>query len=342
MTSEYFKNLNKNATFVFYDSWPNFNNAERELLKRIEYSCALSNIEFITISNNGIINLSHHPLYNKNVNDIDTKYIDAIISLHWESPKNTDFFTVYFLWNPIEYYDQTNIERLKNFDTYVSCCSPSVDKITKLITNKNIIANVNHSLSEPLLEYDHKNFKCFYIGINWELCSNKPTRYSKLLKSLDRENLINIYGPRRFLGINVWEGYNNYVDEINFDGISIIHEISKSGICLVLSSEEHKNSQICSNRLFEGLAANVPLICDDNLFIKRNFKDNVFYIDTFDEDLAFEQIKKHIEFIKSNPDIIKTKLENCRNIFLEKYVLDKQLNILIDKIREEKRRLNFN
>jgi hypothetical protein len=340
--NKYFNNHPFKKCLVFYHTWPTINNGETECIKKFQYACNKTDINFIIIDNNGTIINDNHLLNGINIRCIDKKYIDAVISLHWESPKNTDFFTVYFLWNPIEYYDQTSIERLKNFDAYVSCCSPSVDKITKLITNKNIIANVNHSLSEPLLEYDHKNFKCFYIGINWELCGNKPTRYSKLLKSLDRENLINIYGPRRFLGINVWEGYNNYVDEINFDGISIIHEISKSGICLVLSSEEHKNSQICSNRLFEGLAANVPLICDDNLFIKRNFKDNVFYIDTFDEDLAFEQIKKHIEFIKSNPDIIKTKLGNCRSIFLEKYVLDKQLNILIDKIREEKKRLNFN
>jgi len=341
--NKYFDNHPFKKCLAFYHTWPSINNAESECLQRFQNACNKADINFIIIDNNGTIINDNHLLNEINIRNINKKYIDAIISLHWESPKNTDMFTVYFLWNPIEYYDKISIDRLLKFDAYVSCYSPSIDKVVKLMTNnKNIIANVNHSLCEPLLDYNQKNFKCFYIGINWELCTQKPTRYSKLLKLLDRDDLINIYGPRRFLGINIWEGYKNYVDEIQFDGVSIVHEISKSGICLVLSSEEHKNSQICSNRLFEGLAANVPLICDDNLFIKRNFKDNVFYIDTFDEDLAFDQIKKHIEFIKSNPDIVKTKLENCRNIFLEKYVLDKQINILIDKIREEKERLNFN
>jgi len=341
--NDYFNNHPFKKCLVFYHSWPTINNGEAECLKRLQNACNKIDINFIIIDNNGTIINVNHLLYGLNIMNIDKKYIDAIISLHWESPKNTDFFTVYFLWNPIEYYDSVSIDRLKNYDAYVSCYSSSIDKITKLITNnKNIIANVNHSLSEPLLEHDQKDYKCFYIGINWELCTKKPTRYSTLLKALDQIDLINIYGPRRFLGINIWEGYKNYIDEIPFDGVSIIYEIAKSGICLVLSSEEHKNSQICSSRLFEGLAANVPLICDDNLFIKRNFKDNVFYIDTFDENLAFNQIKTHIDFIKSNPDIVKKKLENCRNIFLEKFLLDKQLNILIDKIREEKERLNFN
>jgi hypothetical protein len=35
------------------------------------------------------------------------------------------------------------------------------------------------------------------------------------------------------------------------------------------------------------------------------------------------------------------KLNNCRQIFLEKFVLNKQLSILVDNIREEKKRLNL-
>lgn len=219
-----------------------------------------------------------------------------------------------------------------NYDAYVSCYSPILDKFVNLLKDKEIIGYVNHSLYTPILNYNFTSFKCFYIGINWELCSNKPTRYSKLLKLLDSHNLINIYGPKIFLNINIWKGYNSYSSEINFDITSIIHEINKSGICLVLSSESHKNSQIFSNRLFEGLAAGVPLICDDNSFIRKIFNNNVFYIDGVDEELSYNQIINHIYFIKNNQDIVKNKIENCRKIFLDKFLLSKQLNDLFNKI----------
>ena len=34
---KYFTNSNKNGVFVFYDSWPTLNNAEKELLSRQQF-----------------------------------------------------------------------------------------------------------------------------------------------------------------------------------------------------------------------------------------------------------------------------------------------------------------
>lgn len=321
---------NYRGCLAFYDTWPDINNAEKECLLRFKYACNENNILYLLINNNGII--INNDLYGININNIEKKYINSIISLHWDSPKSTDHYTIHFLWNPLDFYDKNNIKNILNYDAYVSCYSPIMDKFIELYSDKKIIGYVNHSLCTPILNYDFTSFKCFYIGINWELCTNKQTRYSTLLKLLDSNNLINIYGPKIFLGINIWEGYNSYSGEINFDGTSIIHEINKSGICLVLSSEAHKNSQICSNRLFEGLAAGVPLICDNNPFIKKTFNNNVFYIDGVDEKLSYFQIIEHINFIKNNKDIVKNKIENCRKIFLDKFLLSKQLNELFNNI----------
>jgi glycosyltransferase involved in cell wall biosynthesis len=315
---------------AFYDTWPDINNAEKECLIRFEYACKENNILYLLINNDGMI--KNNNLYGININNIEKKYINAIISLHWDSPKNSDHYTINFLWNPIEFYDKNNIQKILDYDAYVSCYSPIMDKFIELYSDKKIIGYVNHSLCTPILNYDFTSFKCFYVGINWELCTNKATRYSRLLKLLDSNNLINIYGPKNFLGINIWEGYTSYSGEINFDGTSIIHEINKSGICLVLSSESHKNSQICSNRLFEGLAAGVPLICDNNPFIRKIFNNNVFYIDGIDEELSYHQIIDHINFIKNNIDIVKNKIEECRKIFLDKFLLSKQLNELFNNI----------
>jgi hypothetical protein len=142
-----------------------------------------------------------------------------------------------------------------------------------------------------------------------------------------------LYLPNRniFLNIDVWKDYRNYVNEIPFDGKSVIYEIKKCGICLVLSSDAHINEGISTNRLFEGLAAGVPLICDNHPFIKKWFGDNVFYIDTSSPDCVYN-ILKHIDYIKQNPNIVLQKLQQCREIFLENFVLDKQLDRLLANI----------
>jgi glycosyltransferase involved in cell wall biosynthesis len=340
MTSQYFKNLNKNATFVFYDSWPNFNNAERELLKRIEYSCMLSNIEFITISNNSIINLSYHPLFNKNINDIDTKYIDAIISLHWESPKNTKHFTLSVLWHPLEHYhkDFNRITEVLKSDGFLLSGSPDIDNYFKSITNKPFFTELYTTLSFPIYGLNIKDdMRCFYVGINWDLITNSKGRYTDLLKLLDNENLVNIYGPKILHNINVWSEYKNYIDEIKFNGTAVITEIKKCGLCLVLNSNEHCNSGIVSMRIFEALSAGVPIIANKNKFLENTFSDNIFYIDTNNETEAFYNIKNIITYILDNKDIVYNKLKKCRDIFINKFLLHNQLIDLKYKIDSYKK-----
>jgi glycosyltransferase involved in cell wall biosynthesis len=89
-----------------------------------------------------------------------------------------------------------------------------------------------------------------------------------------------------------------------------------------------KSDGIASNRLFEGLAAGVPLICDKNPFIQEWFKDNVFYIDTSRTNCA-EQIINHIIYIRANPSIVLKKMAKCRKIFIDNFLLDKQISSLL-------------
>ena len=127
---KYFTNSNKNGIFVFYDSWPNLNNAEKELLRRIEVSCNIANIDFLTITNNGVVNLKSHSLYNVNINEIDKKYIDAVITLHWESPKSTKHMTLSVLWHPLEHYhaDFSRLEKVIKSDGFLLSGSTIIDE----------------------------------------------------------------------------------------------------------------------------------------------------------------------------------------------------------------------
>jgi spore maturation protein CgeB len=147
----------------------------------------------------------------------------------------------------------------------------------------------------------------------------------ELLKKMDETEIVNIYGPKRS-----WEGFKSYIGEIAFDGESVIHQINKCGICLVLSSAAHIEDAVCSNRLFEGLAAGVPIISDKNPFIQSWFGDNIFYIDNLSSpDVALAQVINHITFFKENPENTLEKMKNCREIFINRFLLDKQLvNVL--------------
>ena len=333
---KYFENLKKNAVFVFYDSWPNLNNAEKELLRRIGVSCELANIEFITINNNGTVNLKGHPLYNFNINDVDRKYIDAVISMHWESPKSTKHFTLSVLWHPLQHYhdDFSRLERVTKSDGFLLSGSIAIDEyFIKNYPSKCFLTPFYTSLSNPMHPIIVKDdLKCFYIGINWEKIVKKNSRYTYLLKSLDNENLINIYGPKVIKSVVVWAGYNNYKHEIPFDGVSVIKYIHEAGLCLVLNSQEHCNSGIVSMRIFEAICAGVPIIANKNEFLERHFGNKIFYIDTTNEEKSFIDIKNIIKYIKENKDEVYNNLCEVRTIFFNKFAMHHTLMRLKNNI----------
>ena len=346
LINTYFENATFNIHVGLYNTWPDVNNAEKEVLFRIINSCNLISVGVIVISNDGTItgmsNVTDNnfkKLQNMNLNAIPKKYISFVLSLHYESPKTTHHMTLHALWNPINFMNNPqHIQKFKTFDGYLSCYSKPIDDFKNSMTNKPILGYLNHTISMPLHDISttfNDKSTCFYVGINWERVN--PTVESfrknvlKLLKNLEVYNLSSIYGPTKFLNVNVWKGFTSYKGEIPFDGVSVIHEIKKCGICLVLSSVSHIQCEIASNRLFEGLAAGVPLICDNNSFIHKWFGNNVFYINTNDPN-CHEQVKEHVDFIKKNNDIVIEKLKRCREIFLANFLLHEQIRSILNKL----------
>ena len=342
----YFKNSTFKIHIGLYDTWPTVNNAEKEMLFRIINACNVISVGVIVISNDGSItgmsNINDDNfkrLKNVNLKAIPTKYISFVLSLHYESPKTTPHQTLHALWNPLNYMnDPHHIENFKTFDGYLSCHSNPIDNFKNAMTNKPIVGYLNHTLSMPMhdISIASNELTCFYAGINWEKVniSHKSFRQNVLylLKKLELDNLVSIYGPTKFLNVNVWEGFTSYKGEIPFDGISVIHEIKKCGICLVLSSASHVKYEIASTRLFEGLAAGVPLICDNNPFIQTWFGNNVFYIDMNNPN-CYKQAKEHIEFIKNNNDIVIEKLKQCRTIFLTNFLMHQQILSILNNLK---------
>jgi len=343
----YFKNSKFKTHIAVYDTWPDINNAEKEILFRIVHACNMISVGVIVINNAGtIINLNNSPSNNPNLkmltnlhlNQIPKEYISFVLSLHYDSPKTTLHYTLHALWNPLNFMvDPTHIKNLKSFDGYLSCYSDPIDNAIKCV-RANIVGNLNHTLSCPILNVsDFRNdITCFYIGINWEQL-NKMVPSRKLVLDLLKKlgNDVCIYGPRMISNVNVWKNWNQYKGEIPFDGVSIVNVIKHCGACLVLSSPSHLQFEISSNRLFEGLAAGVPLICDNHPFIKKWFGDNVFYIDTNDP-TCHEQVFRHLAFIKdpSNAEVVIHKLQECRNVFLTNFMMHHQLETIINNVKQ--------
>jgi hypothetical protein len=321
-------------TVAIVDYWPDIENAETECILRIASALIEQEVEPISINRHGFL------LSDPNTH-IDELNVDFVIALHFDSAKCWGAFTYYALWNPLDFYFQWNYrEKSKNLlsnDAFLSCGSTVADDHAKrLLTGAGRTANKNfltlyHGTHKPIIEPAVSNGKLFYCGINWEAISGTGGRHHALLKLLDQKGLVDIYGPEVFQNVRVWDGYDSYQGSIPFDGKTLISKIAKSGIGLVLSSDAHIKSGLMSSRLFECLAAGVPIICDGNPFAKRNFGDLLHYIDTTKPaNEVANQIITKLEWIKSHTNEALELARKAQQLYVEKFELSKNLKTLLN------------
>lgn len=288
--------------FAVVKDWENTVSAEEECIKRIVegaaeagYACDVVDTSYRLISNRKKITSATH---------------DFVLHIHYCSGKAENIFSIATLWNPIKFYHnwgyRKSADTLMTNDAFVQSGSEETVRQVERLSFNGTYQNSEFpffypspasSLFQPQIKDE---YKLMYCGINWEKLTGKKGRFDELLKKLDENNLISIYGPEIFHGIRPWEGCRNYKGEIPFDGISMIKEIAKCGIALVISSENHIQDEIISNRLFEALAAGAIILADHNQAVKKLIGNNCLYIDTSDSEKCFLQIKSHLEWIKEN------------------------------------------
>lgn len=327
----------KKHYIAFYNTFGNLN-AEYELLLRFEKICNKLNIGFLMISNANII--LNDEFKGININETNNLNILFIVSLHYLSPKTTKYFTVISLWNPIKFHNRLSWINTYSADGYLSAYSENIDNYVKSNSNKPFLGYLNPTISEPILDFSFGRYKCFYIAMYFNLeKDNIRKKIFDLINILDEKDMIEFYGPDKFW--NDKKKYKSYVGSIPFDGAeTIVKTINECGVCLVLSSDLHIEDGVNSCRIFEGLAAGVPIISDKNPFVQKWFGDNIFYIDNEDSSIAVEQIKEHIEFFKNNPNETLEKMKNCREIFLKNFLLEKQFLQMINNVENYKNNVN--
>jgi hypothetical protein len=317
--------------FAVVKLWPKLKTAEDECIARLKIAAAAIGIECIEINADGT-------LLQKPDVVVSRQLVDFVLHLHYDTPKNYDVFSFVALWNPLQFYHEWGYQRtsrnLLSHDDFVSCSSTAADDhVARMVRNAPThlpaYFNLYHSLADIARPPSLGDLKLFYVGINWEAVSGKQFRHQDVLKRLDRTGVMRIYGPSVFLNVKVWAGYQSYVKEIPFDGVSMIEEISKAGISLVLSSAAHKESELMSNRLFESVAAGSLVICDENRFASKYFGDALLYIDSrCSVDKICQDIDAHISWAKANPELALAKIEKAQRIFREKFSLIRNLSDL--------------
>jgi len=330
------------GTFGVVRLWPGVNNAEVEVIARLKRAARILGLKCVEITPDGY--LLDTPKVKATPEDFD-----FAIHLHFDTPKAYNLFSFVALWNPLRYYYEYREGEYRRFsdnllshDDFLSCDSPGADDhVRRLIHNDPQrhppLFTLFHSLAEPLLPPGLGDRKLFYVGINWERLRGEKSRNQELLDMMDKSGRLRIYGPRRFLGVNVWRGYKSYVGEIPFDGVSIVKEIASAGISLVLSSSAHKESGLMSNRLFESLAAGAVIICDENAFARKHFGDTLLYVNTNEPpDVTHQQIREHLRWIDNNPEEALDLARRAQDIFRAGFTLDRSLAQIYNRFAERK------
>lgn len=329
--------------FAVVKLWPEVQAAEDECIARIKIAAAALDLECIEIHADG-------RLLTDVTKVITKKDVDFVLHLHYDTPKLYDAFSFVALWNPTHFYHEWGYSRctrnLLTHDDFLSCSSPAADDhVTRLIRKDPTHSSPHFKFYHSLVDVIHPPTlgvqRLFYAGINWEaLDPNKKSRHSDLLKLLDKTGELRIYGPSEFLGINVWKGFKSYVKEIPFDGISMMNEIAKVGISLVLSSQAHKDCELMSNRLFESIAAGAFVVCDENNFAKKFFGDTLLYIDTRRPvEKVCDAILEHLDWIISNKNEALNMIKKAQQIFKQHFTLRNNLSDLYLGFTERKQLL---
>jgi hypothetical protein len=328
--------------FAVVKLWPEMKTAEDECIARLKIAAQALGIECVEVHADG-------GLLSAPTVKVSKANVDFVIHLHYDTPKLYDAFSLVALWNPLKFYHEWGYARtsrnLTTHDDFISCSSDAADDhVARMVrtTSTHLPARFHlyHSTADVMHPPSLGDRKLFYAGINWEAISGGKSRHQEVLKRLDKTGLLRIYGPTIFQGVRVWAGYDSYVREVPFDGTSMIDEISKAGVALVLSSQAHKDSELMSNRLFESVSAGALVICDENPFAKKFFGDSLLYIDSRSPiEQIYADITGHLEWVRAHPDQALAMIAKAQDIFRQQFTLIRNLSDLYCGLAERKREL---
>ena len=320
--------------------WPGDESAESELVLRIQKAAHNVGIGCTILDSFGCVLDSR--TQEKTPDIVNTDMLDFVLTTHYESHKSVDAFYYHALWNPpeiplnLEYYSNfvTN-NYLSNDDFLIYDSGGMRNHLQSILMNKPrdiegaSILTGSFPASE-MLEPNLHNPKMFYCGMNWEKVVYNSNRHEGLFKLLDKTGKVKFFGPdvvKAWGGLKPWEGYECYQYSIPFDGFSILKEINKCGICLVISSDIHRRAGAVTNRAYEACAAGAVIISDENEYMKEYFSGAALFINYNKNNPqdTYRQIMEKYQWIVTHPDDALDLARKAQMVFKEHFGLEKQL-----------------
>ena len=301
---------NLNPRILLISQWPNVKNGEYELIEKIKQtSYKISVVDYFgfDVSTGECLN---------NASLIDN--YDFAISFHYDTPKFINIPTYLWVANPLEFmhlrgdYRNVLMHHLRSYDDYLYNGSDTLKAhIKRVVGSKWIDSDLEmfpscatSALTSPKGIADKNGVtsrRVFYCGVNWERGIDRAGRAQGLLDILQQEQAADFYGPDKLEGISPWDGFTSYKGEIPFDGVTMTRVMRDYGAVLAVSSPAHMKSRTSSSRVFEGIAAGVPVISDENPHVRRLFGDLVYYFKGETEEERAAAIIQALNQILENP-----------------------------------------
>lgn len=337
---------------------PKVVNGEREYMSRLLKALHNLGMDYIIADSNGnVYDYDKQCLTGQTHLDFD---VQVTFCNHYSELPVLDTYTMMALWNPLIYLVHTDLmthfkkpkptRSAKFFETYDAyddwqTPSPKQSDIFQKYIGKDKACFDEYPLYLPsvsksnILPPADKFEKIFYVGVGWDsFIPGKVARHVHELSSLSDQGLMDVYGPKQF-----WEERAdelNYKGEIPADGETIFSTIRSSGITLALASPEHVDSDIATNRVFEGIASGSIVISNIRGQVYEMFGDNILYVDALrDEEQRLQQILDHHKWIQENTDKVREMVANAQNILAEKYCLEALISNIVNQLDIRKQHL---
>lgn len=219
---------------------------------------------------------------------------------------------------------------LKNYNAVISVTPRLIERLSKINPNTVMVTNY------PIVDFKDNNVSrnqtnaiCFAGGISTQWC------HEKIVKAL--ENIEDIKyilagtGTEEYMNLlKSLPGWKkvNYVGKVPHEQVEDIYSRSIAGIALNYSNQAKGEGTLGNTKLFEFMAAGLPVVCSDYRLWKEIVEGNNCGICVDPNNI--EEIVKAIHYILNNPDEAKKMGNNGRKAAIEKYNWGTQEKMLLD------------
>ncbi|TJZ77281.1 glycosyltransferase family protein [Chitiniphilus eburneus] len=332
---------------LLISQWPDVKNGEYELIEKIKqtgYKIVVTDYFGFNVDTGECLNQASL------ANDFD-----FAISFHYDTPKFLNIPTFLWVANPLEFmhlrgdYRTVLLHHLRAYDDYLYNGSDTLKAHIRNIVGsewrESSLEMFPSCSSEAMLPPKSpdsmgtdKARKVFYCGVNWERGTDRAGRAQGLLDILQEQDAGDFYGPNKLEGISPWEGFKSYRGEIPFDGVSMARIMQDYGAVLAISSPAHMKSRTSSSRVFEGIAAGVPVISDKNPHVQALFGDLVYYFHGATEAERAESILHALQQINQNPEEAREKVVKAQALMKQRYCFEPCFSSALAAVKRDAKR----